>query len=171
MSGLTFSTPILAWVALPWSVMTSQSMPCRAPWRTWSTTRYLPSLLYWVWTVVVAREPQEALRPPAAVASRRSPWRRGLDCGVSTVAAARPAPSSPARRSSHRRDCCSGVRAVGDGGVEGGGQGLHPGGAVVVRVAVTVVVMVVPVAVFGPLKTLLVTARRTRAPRPIRAQR
>ncbi|MDR6323018.1 hypothetical protein [Actinoplanes couchii] len=27
MSGLTFSTPILAWVALPWSVMTSQSRP------------------------------------------------------------------------------------------------------------------------------------------------
>ncbi len=49
MSGLTFSTPILACVTLPWSVMTIQSRPCAFAWRTWSMTRYLASLLYWVW--------------------------------------------------------------------------------------------------------------------------
>lgn len=49
MSGLTFSTPILLWVTLPWSVMTIQSRPKAAACTVWSATRYIPSELYWVW--------------------------------------------------------------------------------------------------------------------------
>ena len=49
MSGLTLSTPILAWATLPWSVMTIQSRPYAAACCTWSATRYMASLLCWVW--------------------------------------------------------------------------------------------------------------------------
>ena len=49
MSGLTLSTPILAWVTLPWSVMTIQSSPYDDPCCTWSATRYCASLEYCVW--------------------------------------------------------------------------------------------------------------------------
>ena len=49
MSGLTLSTPILAWATLPWSVITIQSRPYADACCTWSATRYCASLLCWVW--------------------------------------------------------------------------------------------------------------------------
>ena len=49
MSGLTFSTPILACALLPWSVMTSQSRPyaCAVPGLVEDPV--LRVELYWVW--------------------------------------------------------------------------------------------------------------------------
>ncbi len=103
MSGLTFSTPILACASLPWSVMTIQSRPCAFACRTWSTTRYLASELYWVWMWW-------------SPASHRYPWDRSLreacdpdvaaawPAPVRTLPAARPAPSSPVRRNMERRE-------------------------------------------------------------------
>ncbi|CAM5651095.1 hypothetical protein SALBM217S_04312 [Streptomyces griseoloalbus] len=87
--------------------MTSQSMPFLAPWRTWSMTRYLPALLYWVWMWWSPASHRKPLAGPLPAVSR-SPAAGAVGAvGAAvaalpdrTVPAARPAPRSPVWRSS-----------------------------------------------------------------------